>query len=130
MRRVLEFCEWKAAWWGEQVNAHEDISPHLSEGLQAYAVQQADMEQCIRLAWGTKWAAAQQLAQPIIQVAMGVAFTVPMAEPGQSLVIDLDIDEDDDGGGGIGFRGIDIFKILLLFLLPISLLPPLSLFLI
>jgi hypothetical protein len=104
MRRVLEFCEWKATWWGDQVNAREDISSYLSEGLQAYAAQQADMEQRIRLAWGTKWAAARQLAQPIIRAAIGVASTVPTAEPGQSLVIDLDIDEDDDGAGESDFE--------------------------
>jgi hypothetical protein len=95
MRRVLEFCHWKAAWWMEQVPLREDVSALLAEGLRAYAEEQADMERRIQAAWEAKWAAARELARPIIQVVLGEAPT----EPTQQVVgpIELDIEDDREG---------------------------------
>jgi hypothetical protein len=103
MRRVLEFCEWKASWWKEQVERREDLSQHLAEGLRAYAEQQADMERHIKVTWSTKWAPARELAQPIIQAAMG-APVMPVAASIEPLVIDLDIDKNGQGAGDSDFE--------------------------
>jgi hypothetical protein len=70
MRRVLEFCSWKARWWKERVSLRENLPGPYAEGLCAYAAEQADMEQRIRTAWTTKWADARQLAQPILSTPM------------------------------------------------------------
>ena len=67
MRRVLEFCKWKATWWMEQVSLLETLPRPLMEGLRAYAAQQADMEQRIHAAWATKWHHARKLAQPLLE---------------------------------------------------------------
>ena len=58
MRRVLMFCQWKSAWWLEQVPLREGLHPQLAEGLQAYAEGQADMERRICLSWTAKWSHA------------------------------------------------------------------------
>ena len=73
MRRVLDFCKWKADWWTKQVLLCRGLGAPLAEGLHAYAAKQADMEQRIHLAWSTKWARAQVLAQPIVMAVMGEA---------------------------------------------------------
>lgn len=95
MRRVLEFCHWKAAWWMEQVPLREDVSGPLAEGLQAYAAEQADMERRIHSVWAEKWAGTRELVRPIIEAVLGVVPT----EPAQEVVgsIELDIEEDGDG---------------------------------
>jgi hypothetical protein len=93
MRRVLEFCRWKALWWTEQVPRRENLSAQLAEGLCAYAEEQANQEQRICMAWTTKWSSARALAHPILQAALGgsVAATqvAPILDP-----IELDIEED------------------------------------
>lgn len=77
MRRVLEFCSWKASWWKERVFLRKNATEPLAEGLCAYSAEQADMEQRIRAAWTTKWANARQLAQPLLQ---GIVAGKPMQE--------------------------------------------------
>ncbi|KAJ7727865.1 hypothetical protein B0H14DRAFT_3518738 [Mycena olivaceomarginata] len=44
MRRVLEFCEWKALWWDQRVDCDRDVAPALAERLHAYALGQAARE--------------------------------------------------------------------------------------
>jgi hypothetical protein len=43
MRRILEFCDWKARWWRDQrsLRTPDTTDSILSEGLQAFAEQQA-----------------------------------------------------------------------------------------
>lgn len=82
MRRVLEFCSWKASWWKEQVFLRENLSGPLEEGLCAYAAEQADMEQRIRTAWTAKWADARRLAQPLLQgIVAGESMQETVVEP-------------------------------------------------
>ena len=77
MRRVLEFCSWKASRWKERLSLRGKVPEPLAEGLRAYSAEQADMEQRIRAAWTTKWANARQLAQPLLQ---GIVAGKPMQE--------------------------------------------------
>jgi len=44
MRCVLVFCEWKQAWWKQQIASRLEVSPELADGLSAYAHKQAAME--------------------------------------------------------------------------------------
>jgi hypothetical protein len=95
MRRVLEFCDWKAVWWMEQVPLRDGLPAPLAEGLSAYAAEQADMERRIRAAWATKWAGARDLARPILLAVAGeepVECIGTVVEP-----IELDIGEDGEG---------------------------------
>ncbi|KAJ7731090.1 hypothetical protein B0H14DRAFT_3097890 [Mycena olivaceomarginata] len=57
MRRVLEFCAWKAHWWDDRAEARSDVTPELAEGLRAYALAQAARERAWELDWRNKWAA-------------------------------------------------------------------------
>ncbi|KIM91411.1 hypothetical protein PILCRDRAFT_607 [Piloderma croceum F 1598] len=58
MRQVLEYCKWKEDWWIKQVPCRGDVSARLTEGLHAYAEEQADLERRIHSSWTTKWAIA------------------------------------------------------------------------
>ncbi|KAJ7825807.1 hypothetical protein B0H14DRAFT_3088537 [Mycena olivaceomarginata] len=59
MRRVLEFCEWKALWWDQRVDCDRDVAPALAEGLHAYALGQAARERAWQSAWRAKWGAVE-----------------------------------------------------------------------
>ena len=67
MRRVLVFCNWKAAWWKEQVSLRNALPRTLMEGLHAYAGEQAGMELSIHAAWTAKWYDTRKLAQPLLK---------------------------------------------------------------
>ncbi|KAJ7812570.1 hypothetical protein B0H14DRAFT_3478739 [Mycena olivaceomarginata] len=67
MRRVLEFCAWKARWWDERVESRSiSVTPELAEGLRAYALAQAVRERAWEVQWRTKWAAARECAQIVM----------------------------------------------------------------
>jgi hypothetical protein len=102
MRRVLQFCQWKAMWWLEQAPCREDLPPQLAEGLRAYAEEQADLERCISSLWTTKWAVARALAQPILLASLEAAPVLPTQEilAGTSEVIELNIDDEHDEHAG------------------------------
>ena len=73
MHCVLKFCKWKADWWMKQMPLYKDLDIPLTEGLHAYASEQAQMEHQFHSAWSTKWVCAQALAQPILVSVMGLA---------------------------------------------------------
>lgn len=99
MRRVLEFCVWKEAWWVEQIPRRE-VFGTLAEGLSAYAQEQADLERRIAATWKVKWTSARQLAEPILREFWGWEPPVAHQEgiEGQPIIIELDIDDDDGSG--------------------------------
>src|SRR5882724_545744 len=66
MRRILQFCDWKAKWWRNQPSLRTPDDNMLSEGLDAYAAQQAAQELDIAQNWEAKWKAVRIRAQPII----------------------------------------------------------------
>ena len=98
MRRVLEFCKWKASWWGEQINRREGLAEPLAEGLRAYAEEQADMERRICQSWSAKWSTTRMLAEPIIRAAWGEVPAVHMQEVTEGIesIIELDLAEEED----------------------------------
>jgi hypothetical protein len=67
MRRVLQFCRWKADWWVAQVPQRViDDNDNLAAGLVAYASEQAYLEKHIHDTWEVKWSVARARAVPII----------------------------------------------------------------
>jgi hypothetical protein len=48
MRRVLRFLQWHATWWKEQAHRRACEKEADSEGLQAYALRQADLRESLR----------------------------------------------------------------------------------
>lgn len=97
MRRVLEFCGWKANWWEERLEPVRDasrpaITPELAEGLQAYALEQISWERRWIELWGTKWEAVRQRATAVLRdhlVAVENEVLVP---------IEVELDRDDEEG--------------------------------
>jgi hypothetical protein len=67
MRRVLEFCGWKARWWDERVNCGRDVTTELAEGLRAYALAQATRERKWETTWREKWAAVRERATSVMR---------------------------------------------------------------
>ena len=96
------FCQWKSAWWLEQVPLREGLHPQLAEGLKAYAKQQTDMERRVCLSWTMKWSHAQELAAPILQAALGTTLAVLRQETvaESADIMEVDIEEDHDGAAG------------------------------
>lgn len=57
MRRVLAYCEWRAAWWREQSQRRKntDTDEALVRGLEAYAEKQAVIFDNMATRCGTRW---------------------------------------------------------------------------
>ncbi|PPR02839.1 hypothetical protein CVT26_009581 [Gymnopilus dilepis] len=57
MRRVLKYLDWKAKWWRDRTSSRSDISSSLAEGIQAFALAQADVQDLLadhfRKLWDT-----------------------------------------------------------------------------
>jgi hypothetical protein len=74
MRRILEFCNWKATWWENKIQQQEaertDDDP-LADGLRAYAHEQAALEHEILTKWAHKWRQTRNRAILIISAVMG-----------------------------------------------------------
>jgi hypothetical protein len=102
MRRVLQFCNWKAEWWLNQVPLRTGLPIPLAEGLKAYAEEQADLERRIHLAWTAKWACARELAQPIKAAVMGDESIDPALDDVQGVVVELELDIDEEHEGVAG----------------------------
>lgn len=125
MRRVLQYCQWKRAWWEARgpVRQHysrelEDdvfgpcgqvLSPELEEGLKAYAGEQGNMESRIAAAWSVKWAAAREAARPTVANLLGPDAAPPIMGVNALLdrIVELDLRDDDDEAGTGYFGGLD-----------------------
>ena len=55
MRRAIEFCVWMASWWDSQKEKRVSLRPHVSEGVRAYALEQADSERRRSMEWSICW---------------------------------------------------------------------------
>ncbi|KAG6809361.1 hypothetical protein H0H92_000569 [Tricholoma furcatifolium] len=66
MRHVLEYGRWKAAWWREQAERREVSSTVLAEGLLAYAMEQAQVEDAHVSACERRWMDIRQRAQEVL----------------------------------------------------------------
>lgn len=103
MRRVLSFCRWKAAWWRSLPANRVDTDSSLSQGLHAFAEEQAALEDSIYDQWGGKWKGVRDAARSIIDTVLGAGWDLDLEEPGapadrEAEVIGLEIDEGDDEG--------------------------------
>ncbi|KAJ7761170.1 hypothetical protein DFH07DRAFT_957248 [Mycena maculata] len=72
MRRVLQYCTWKAQWWDERVapvreEGRAAIGPELAEGLRAYALVQASREREWAITWEVKWRAVRVRAELVLR---------------------------------------------------------------
>ncbi|KAJ7669560.1 hypothetical protein DFH06DRAFT_1321616 [Mycena polygramma] len=72
MRRVLEFCAYKARWWEARLEPQRDpdrgeISPELAEGQRAYALAQIAREREWQATWEKKWAAVRERAKLVMR---------------------------------------------------------------
>jgi hypothetical protein len=104
MQWVLAFCEWKNAWWKEQVTQRPAVSPEVDEGLSAYAQEQAAMETALNVSFTRKWSAVRTRAHPLINKLMGIEpvdADVTMEDAGD---VEFLIGEEDDEGGGSDYE--------------------------
>ena len=100
MRRVLVFCEWKNAWWKDQVTQRPAVSPEVDEGLLAYAQEQAAMEMALSVSFARKWSAVCTRARPLINKLMGIEPVNADVTMEDSGVIEFFIGEENDEEGG------------------------------
>ncbi|PPQ97896.1 hypothetical protein CVT26_013070 [Gymnopilus dilepis] len=47
MQRVLKYLGWKADWWRQRVAMRTGVAPELKEGIQAFALTQADTQDAL-----------------------------------------------------------------------------------
>lgn len=45
IRRILEFLSWRAFWWEEKQHARDGVDNEMKEGIRAYAIEQAALQQ-------------------------------------------------------------------------------------
>jgi hypothetical protein len=97
MRRVLEFCRWKAKWWENRRAARTGVPGLLAEGLWAYATEQAVREREWAAQWEGKWAAVRTRA--------AVALTDELVDVTQAVSVEVELEDevaygeyDDDEG--------------------------------
>lgn len=57
MRRVLEYCTWKAAWWRSREVERADVDSAVVSGLAAYAEKQAVIWERLGQVFAAKWSA-------------------------------------------------------------------------
>ena len=55
MQRVLRFLRWHATWWKKQVHHRACEKSADTEGLQAYALRQADLRESLRERFMLLW---------------------------------------------------------------------------
>lgn len=101
MRRVIEFCYWKANWWNQQARRRIDvqhasgdftISSELEEGLCAYAAEQAAMETAMALLFESKWTAVRAAARAEVE---GLSEPSSMSASIPSAVVRVNLEIDD-----------------------------------
>jgi hypothetical protein len=55
MHRVLVFLPWKADWWMQQAESRSVLDLSLSEGLQAYSMQQSYVQTLLAINFRSTW---------------------------------------------------------------------------
>lgn len=93
MRRVLAFTHWQAMWWRDKGSARPTENPHLSEGLRAYAHEQAHSEQMRAVQLSNRWFLTRERAKI---VAAALCNNTDMNFDATEIVVELEEDDDDD----------------------------------
>ena len=57
MGRVLKYLDWKATWWRKWASEQPDVSRELSEGMRAYALTQAAVQDTLAQHFKAMWEA-------------------------------------------------------------------------
>ena len=60
MNRVLKYLEWKSEWWRQRANVRGDLTKDVTEGIRAYAQDQADVQTALRSHFRRLWEAPLQ----------------------------------------------------------------------
>jgi len=55
MRRVVDFLDWKAAWWLQQAARRTDAPPDITDGIAAYSAKQFDVMKALALSFVNRW---------------------------------------------------------------------------
>ena len=55
MRRTLWFLKWKQMWWIEQTSKRVDVTPHVRDGLNAYAAKQRSVLHKLAQSFAKVW---------------------------------------------------------------------------
>ena len=100
MRRTLEFCSWKAAWWESRITQRVPSDGPLADGLRAYAYKQAALEREISDKWALKWRGTRNQAIPVISAVMGEDWLTPSDGQEDDFVhdlIELELDDQYEG---------------------------------
>jgi len=63
MNRVLKYLEWKSEWWRQRADARPGLTKDLTEGLRAYAHDQADIQTALRVHFRKLWDAPLQTSE-------------------------------------------------------------------
>ncbi|KAF8058561.1 hypothetical protein FPV67DRAFT_1565454 [Lyophyllum atratum] len=88
MRRVLEYCEWRASWWEKEGSHRESGSASLNEGLRAYAAEQVEVERSRAELWRQRWAPVRERAKEALRDKLQEHFDV--------IEVELDIEESEE----------------------------------
>lgn len=64
MRRTLQYLQWRKNWWLERRERRSDIDGTMLEGLQAYASEQADLQERLANSFCALW--NQPLGEPAL----------------------------------------------------------------
>jgi hypothetical protein len=82
MRRVLEFLRWKADWWSRRIKSRTTADASLSEGLQAYCMEQSYVQSLLsitfRMLWKTPFKTARMRAWKVMSTTMTMTPTTMM----------------------------------------------------
>ncbi|KAJ7018076.1 hypothetical protein C8F04DRAFT_977957, partial [Mycena alexandri] len=93
MRRVLQFCRWKAEWWTARLEPKRgpdraEMEPELVEGLRAYALEQRSRENAWATSWEAKWAA--------IRARTGVVLAERLVDVTEEVLLPLEVELEDE----------------------------------
>jgi hypothetical protein len=91
MRRGIQFCAWKSNWWREQVHRRTLLSPHLAEGLTAYAIEQVAAEHQRIISWSNSWEAIRRRAGAVLQ-----SSSTDQDDMAGIDALEIEIEEDDE----------------------------------
>lgn len=63
MRRTIEYCRWQSSWWRSQATERTDVPAELKDGIQAYAMEHADLEERFALDLERRWDVVRRRAR-------------------------------------------------------------------
>lgn len=91
MRRTLKFLEWRSQWWKDKPASWLGVSPQLSEGIRAYALEQADIQRRLADSFELLW------KTPLAEFDDTSDNEIDTSNPDATASADLNDDDDDDG---------------------------------